>query len=675
MAGLWAMSAAVDPTTKLNPFNCTLGEFWERIDAQRVEDLPDMALYSLEEACAIQKKLGGARPFHQVATFAPPGWKRQNLLSPDEYLRNWPGSPDSPLEEFALIGPSRVDGIEIIAAGGAVSNSLYRKSSERPQYVLNRFMEPADRNWPSDIDYYPVLTDPAAKLSKSRDRTIIKDFCDRVADRASEYGRHDVEPLGLAAIRIQPGVTSVKIVTPRCVYQESQLITRGPYKTPGSVPAGYDLGSSAVLRRARGLGSKTGVAMTLAGLYSAVTCVEPLDLRRRSKSFGSRIGKYFERGKAIALNGINPKRVATELAAAGDEGLEIDLGDFVIHVLPLDQQGKDLEPNMWTARLEIKTGANSDYQVSGVDDLAALIKRHSFFGATTRAVLRHLRVLHEEGPEAAAKTPPVMFTMHNVEEPPERITYGMVVPRWKFDTFAHRTASAAQSRGNMTVSRGHLIRTLGLKPESVVALHQHLEDLWKQVPAYTRSITYGHYLEPFVSRLREILEEYADTPIDVWIRHEPGRQWTASLNPAIIDQSKWYGDWHAGDELCKVIMSVHGRAPVPQKIVVAPLDADVVEKTLEPTVVQPGQCAICLLAILPGQANTVTLQCGHSFCWTFNKRSGCHGYTQWFVEGHDNCPMCRNPAVSYPPRTGESPSPLIVPSYDYKAPEGALRLA
>ena len=140
-------------------------------------------------------------------------------------------------------------------------------------------------------------------------------------------------------------------------------------------------------------------------------------------------------------------------------------------------------------------------------------------------------------------------------------------------------------------------------------------------------------LRPFCDALFERYDEVAAKnggKLEWVIVEDPSRQYTATLNPRIVDPQVWYGDAYLAR-------------------VAAPTDADIVKALRGLLGARGGAaagvyagCAICFdERLTSGAPNSVTFRCGHVFHWSLDS-TGCEGVRTWAL-GHSTCPTCRRP--------------------------------
>lgn len=122
--------------------------------------------------------------------------------------------------------------------------------------------------------------------------------------------------------------------------------------------------------------------------------------------------------------------------------------------------------------------------------------------------------------------------------------------------------------------------------------------------------------------------------LNMWIKTDPGRQWTASINPAFEEPEKYYGEYYCRNPAPNSNSGVgDDDGPSP--------DDDV--------------CMMCHEVIKPGETNIMVLHCGHKMHMMRMKRK-CAGGFDWIANYDKKCPMCRcdpcetTPATSLPDR-------------------------
>jgi hypothetical protein len=221
-----------------------------------------------------------------------------------------------------------------------------------------------------------------------------------------------------------------------------------------------------------------------------------------------------------------------------------------------------------------------------------------------------------------------------------------VLPREKLRDALDDSLSGAykDKKVNLEVMR----RMLQMTPEEITRLTLAVTRLQSENPG--RALDLRAALTPFKNR---VLAAYDATPTEItwWIVHEPGRQFTASVNPRMEDPAAWYGE-------------AYDAAPAPptSEEYIAALQA-----TLESwqgaiasgKAIYDGACALCLEPVTRGDANSVTLACGHVYHWS--QAPNCEGLIIWIGAGNNDCPTCRR-AFDKEERDGErDDEPIVVP--------------
>jgi hypothetical protein len=113
-------------------------------------------------------------------------------------------------------------------------------------------------------------------------------------------------------------------------------------------------------------------------------------------------------------------------------------------------------------------------------------------------------------------------------------------------------------------------------------------------------------LDRLTCNVMQKLRESGGHQLGFWIVVDPGRQWTASRNPAVASAKEYYGEYYV-------------EAP-------------------EPVFSQLPPCPICLGPVYEGDLNVFTLRCGHNV--HFLNTGECQGFLKWF-HAKGTCPLCR----------------------------------
>jgi hypothetical protein len=710
----------------------SLGDFVGACEAQRNANLPDTAMLSLDQACAVQRVYEGRpRPFSNVVTLVPPGWSRGELISQDEFARERVGNA----HQFGQCKVS-ANGYEIVSAGGAPAQFIKRSSP--PLY------QPGRGSAPGDIDFYVVkraaagapeeaaacapenaacapeaaagapgeaavcapenaagapgeaavcapenaacAPENAAGAPEDLDsiRTAAAvDFADTWA-AVEEVERYDTAQcaryrvvgfaLSTGVLEMQDGWRTGYGNTDREQMRKSQLILRGPYETKGAIPAGFDLGASSVV-----VDGCHDVYMTLRGLYSSAFDIEIIDPRARSSSFGARILKYYNRGYGLALPGLSPSIV--ELAQK--IGAPIVMKDLRITI----EAPNEAEPNMWTAYITV-TGAcaKSDYascarpvMADEVRDVLSLPHGGhtpaSAYQCTYRGIVAMSRLV--KSPQTQARWSMsrlcIVRIFGNVgivkdrlaEQVAKHISMGAVTTKQlltatDIDNFIALESLGTVSRKTFTPSRSIMMGALGMTSAEYGALRAAVAQQWD-----TSAVDYADissYIAPLLAALVDRYRDFEDAGVDWWLRGDPARQWwTASLNPARLPEADWYGGAYSPDHCAAVMESDNATADASgaesrKKALAAAREAAAAAAAAAANrapLQTEFDCALCCRTV-DMRAAHVTLECGHTYCWTRDQR--CLGLSAWIAEGNvvvengamsieKSCPTCRGDII------------------------------
>jgi len=239
-----------------------------------------------------------------------------------------------------------------------------------------------------------------------------------------------------------------------------------------------------------------------------------------------------------------------------------------------------------------------------------------------------MRAIERVAPQRRRRAPPqrsIPFARYARKGGP---AFADIFPREDFAELLDRTiGGVVGERGRVGLVT--LRRVFGLDDAQVAKLLSAVSDAVAANPG--RRLDLSRALAPFRAAL---LAKYDQVPQAVgwWIVTDPGRQYTASLDPRMEDPASWYGDAFEAD----------AKTPTPDDFVEALL-ATLEMRQLGPGDHAPvfdGMCPLCHDPLFRGAPNSVILPCGHIYHWAENEE-GCSGLYSWVMRDNGNCPTCR----------------------------------
>jgi len=526
----------------------------------------------------------------------PSGWEGSvPLLAQAAYIRELESTPDI------------LDGHCVLLAGGAAGWPFSKESS---------FVQAHGVPGPKDIDLFPYGEDATdAKIARLRGVLV---------DR--EINRH--------AIRrevLQQGVYTLSYKLDGEIIEEWQIILRA-HRSIAGILNSFDIGPSAV-----GYDPRTRTTwFTLAGAIAYLFGVILVDPVMRSTSYEERLWRYFSRGFALLLPHFR--------------GFSSGVGSYnlpyltlrVTHVVGMTAIGR-AEECLRKSCVDYETTDQNTVQCPVFDiadaamrvNLANLLWSKPAFMATGDDAGASLSVL-----DIAFAIAPVGYqsssddssddessaNTSSAARPPEG--FGSLLARcshldFKADVLTRPALErylnkAVDNFGGIgynasTWFQQSLLRKVLLMTESE---HNALwESLQTKIKQYGTRFTYrmASHLRPYMPRVLAAYDTKETHQIDAWIREDPGRQWTASLNPLVSDPRDYYGEYCLEP----------GQRP-------------------RPYTYASESCGICHGAVLRGGPNTTTTHCGHTY--HFAPVEECRGLMS--CEVYDKCPTCKTPLNS-----------------------------
>lgn len=543
-------------------------------------------------------------PF-EVPTFAPPSWQggdRRGAISQEEYNR----SILAYHPEVASILP--IEGVVI--AGGAAAQPFNGTAG--------------------DIDFFLVGVEPGAVWKKVSEIEIAiqEKFLGSLPSGQLSFMKKMAHGIVTIFVRIAP--SGANGWTARIC--KIQIILR-LFPSVSMLLHGFDVGSCAIAF------DGTVAHTTLLGAYSLSHRVNIVCPSRRSTSYESRLKKYYDRGYALVLPHLDIGRlVPGETLSLPFLRARVDsvhgplaFGDvMLLEDAPCvsdyeeNEDGLHLTWDRWGTHL-----ANSWRIARGIQSF----------------VIRSATQRSSRGLETNETAP---FAGFDGAEP----TFQDVLPRSDFVEIVYRLARSVNHNNRVKLSTLH--RFFGLSQEQVVKFVIAVAEASDppQGPHRDRIvIDMLPALRPFCEAIFARYDEVAAKNggrLEWVLTEDPSRQYTATLNPRIVDPQVWYGDAYLASAAVStprgVIKALRGLLEVRGGAAAG---------------VYAG-CALCFdERLVSGALNSVTFGCGHVFHWSQDS-TGCEGVRTWVI-GHSTCPTCRRSfTVTHGP-PAQRPTRISVP--------------
>lgn len=218
--------------------------------------------------------------------------------------------------------------------------------------------------------------------------------------------------------------------------------------------------------------------------------------------------------------------------------------------------------------------------------------------------------------------PPAEWGDRHLREtrPPVPTLYAAFMPRLALCQVLRTVVECAYSRRTGRVNVRTLTKYLGLAPREAAALARRVAACLRANPG--RDIDLAPALAPFRARILRRYEAARAEPLEWWIRADPGRQYTASLNPRMEDPAEWCGAARVAPNPCSAFFDEQEPQLAAARAAAA---AEAAEAEAEKGRAPP--CGCCGAPLAAGEPNRIALACGHAFHWTQSWRSGqCGGY-------------------------------------------------
>ena len=512
-----------------------------------------------------------------IPTIAPPGWQGgdcRSAMPQEEYSRSILAYHPEAASILPIAG--------VVIAGGAAAQPFNGTAGDVDFFLVG--VEPAEV-WDKVAEIETALRGkflgslPRGQVSfmKKMAHGIITIFVRVYPDRSNSWTRR-----------------TCKI----------QIILR-TFASVSGLLHGFDVGSCSIAFD--GVTAHT----TLLGAYSLSHRVNIVCPSRRSTSYESRLKKYFDRGYALVLPHLDIGRlVPGETLGLPYLRVRVDSvhGPLVFGDVLL----------MLEEALHV-----SDYE-EGVDDGLRITwdRRGTYLANSWRLAGGGQSFVTRSATHGLESTTPL------AEGEP---TFQDVLPRSNFVEIVYRVARSVMHNGRVKLST--LRRFFGFSHEQVIKFMIAVAEASEGSQGARIVIDLLPALRPFCDALFERYDEVAAKnggKLEWVIVEDPSRQYTATLNPRIVDPQVWYGDAYLAR-------------------VAAPTDADIVKALRGLLGARGGAaagvyagCAICFdERLTSGAPNSVTFRCGHVFHWSLDS-TGCEGVRTWAL-GHSTCPTCRRP--------------------------------
>lgn len=339
----------------------------------------------------------------------------------------------------------------------------------------------------------------------------------------------------------------------------------------------------------------------------------------QSPSYAYRLAKYFRRGCALVFVHMRPDALERDVTLA--------LGD--LRVTPRIVRGR-------LAIGDVEAGAEtSDYAPDPPSRPSRYPRRHAYprrvyaLEAVNTVQLasgkRRFAIAGESARSAYGRHTRAALPFGSYAVEP---TFADVLPRAAFERVLDAAVRGAVANGHVNVRS--LRRVLGLSDAEIAELSVAAAGAF----ATARRVGAAGALAPFRAAL---VAKYDATPATLswWIVADPSRQFSGSRDPRPSSPREWYGalfaervDEPTKDETIDGLLARLSGGPSAEAYA-------------------EGTCALCLGDIVRGSANSMTLECGHTFHVTAAEGDSCLGLLAWLLRGERmTCPMCRRAVVA-----------------------------
>lgn len=402
-----------------------------------------------------------------------------------------------------------------------------------------------------------------------------------------------------------------------------QLILRA-YPSVSAILHAFDLASSAVAF------DGTDVLTTALGAYAHLYRVNPVNPAYRSTSYEHRLTKYFRRGFGLALPHLKLPEWK-RYAGYRLRHLAFELSEALTN-------GEAPWPGAWSARVVPLGGVASDYG----DEEPVMGRLYA------RSAYRML----------AGLSPAVLLEFPSADDIAEFGGFGARYPALgaafsesdlsRFLRPEHFVLPTFKDYGCKPARRTRLAtlvrRLAGIgAPDDLIGKATRIYDERAALHPGAVIDFYTPFL-PWIVATREKLSALRERPLRWWIVQDPGRQYTASVNPRCEEPAEWYGADYVADPA-----EARAAVPPPPAAPIPPVAGEVYGG---------DTCGVCRGEL--GEVNRLVLRCGHAY--HADEQPGCPGILAWFAGrgGAGDRPLC---CVCATPIVALAPPRLRVPTH------------
>jgi hypothetical protein len=522
-------------------------------------------------------------PF-EVPTFAPPGWQsgnRRGAISQEDYNHSILAYHPEVASILPIAG--------VVIAGGAAAQPFNGTAG--------------------DIDFFLVGVEPGEVWKKVSEieNAVREKFLGSLLGSQMSFMKKVAQ--GVITIFARTNPSRANGWTTRTV-SKIQIILR-LFTSVSGLLHGFDIGSCAVA-------FDGAVAYTtLIGAYCLSHRVNIVCPSRRSTSYESRLKKYFDRGYALVLPHLDIGRLVP--------GETLSLPFLRVRVDSVHGSLAFGDVMMLEEAPRV-----SDYEETEDDGLRLSWDKWGTHLANSWRVARGnqsfvIRSATRPGSRSLESNETPLFAG---AEP----TFQDILPRPAFVEIVYRLARSVNHNNRVKLSTLH--RFFGLSQEQVIKFVIAIAEASDSLQGPCRDpivIDMLPALRPFCEAIFNRYDEVAAKNggrLEWVIAEDPSRQYTATLNPRIVDPQVWYGDAYLATAAAStprgVIKALRGLLEVQVGVAAG---------------VYAG-CALCFdERLVSGAPNSVTFGCGHVFHWSLDS-TGCGGVRTWAI-GHSTCPTCR----------------------------------
>jgi hypothetical protein len=562
-------------------------------------------------------------PFkYPFPTLAPPAWPTPRRINQDQYSVDF--AKRHPFADLVL-HKVNVAGVpaKVIVAGGAAASPYYERDVTA-----------------GDVDFFLVGINPddRAALWHAAHR-IVNALRDIIKDEGSSDLYPGYQPVEMAQ-KMTPGLITLTLLLRskdyswrrrRVMTLKFQIILRA-YPSVAAALHAFDVGACCVA-----YDGTTALATTM-GAFAQIYRINLVNPAYRSTTYEDRLAKYFiERHYALGFVDLKTGVLVV--------GKPLKLTHFVVTPavvrgnraigtvrVPSPRVKSDYDPAQ--SDLKCKYGCwdaqAMAIHAAALHNVAQLAKESNYY-AMVRCTDGLLSRRAEEDREPYEMLPLGAFYGKPEAEdgpvPDDEPTLEFLLPRSLLEDTLDKIIKGAYDPHGRVRAKG-LVKYLGMTSADVARYVEGLMTLAAANPG--RKIDATAALQPFRDEIVRRYEDACKEPITWFITHNPERQFTASNNPQMEDPKEWYGEDLVELDPGKVSPEVYE-----ESLLATP------DVRADAAPVYSGQCPLCLEEIMSGVANSVTLDCGHTFHWSRNVNTGCEGLYRWTLGEHSDCPTCR----------------------------------